>query len=379
MLEKRGKPYYSAIVFPNGSEVIFMSHEMNPLLFESIEADYVIFDEPSPHAVYKALLRGLRKKGSKPWVLMLGTPITAAWMRKEIYEKWSRGEAPDVECFRFSSDVNKQNLNWDFYENVFFKNLSEEEIQIRRHGSFFDLSGLALAHLFNRSVHVVRPFAWNPDWSVVIAIDPHPSKANVACMLGVDRDGYLYYIKELTSELPPRAFARQLRNWYSNFRVHDIICDSIGSAPTTGGDGNKSFIEVLNEEGVRARATTFQDKNDESFISKIQQVLEIPAEPNKLGKFYPLLRVFSDCVGIIGDIENVCWLKYRNADEYKPKLDISHKDYLATLKYALTAHIAGIYAKSRVIRRPESSWTGSSGRGQNPLYGSLRDTKGFKV
>jgi hypothetical protein len=368
-LHKRGRPYVSEITFPNGSQILFMTHDQNPLMFESVEADFIVCDEPCPHAVYKALLRGLRKLGSEPWVLMLGTPITAAWMRTEIFTPWSRGEAPHIECFRFSSDVNKVNLNWDFYESVFFKGLSEEEIQIRRHGSFFDLSGLALAHLFNRSTHVVKSFEWPKDWSVVIAVDPHPSKENVACMLGVDRDGYLYYIKELSSDLPPRAFARQLKEWFKGYRIHDIIVDSLGSTPTSGGDGNKSFIEVMNEEGIRARATTFKEKNDEDFISRLSLVLELPVLPNKWNQLIPKLRVFEGNTGIIGDIENVCWVKYRNVDEYKPKLDISHKDFLACLKYALTANISSIYAKSRILRRPESSWTGSPG-GKLPLYGS---------
>jgi hypothetical protein len=198
-------------------------------------------------------------------------------------------------------------------------------------------------------------------------------------MLGVDRDGYLYYIKELHSEAPPRLFAKELREWMDGYRVYDILCDSLGATPGTGGMDNLSFIEVLNKNGIRARSTTFKEKSDESFIASIQNVLDIPDKPNNFGKKLPRLRIFSDCIGIIGDIENVQWLKYRNVDLHKPKLDITHKDYLACLKYALTSNTAGIYAKTRVIRSGQSSWTSQGRDDKKPLYGSLRDTKGFKV
>ena len=36
-------------------------------------------------------------------------------------------------------------------------------------------------------------------------------------------------------------------------------------------------------------------------------------------------------------MENVAWLRHKNLDMNKPKLDITHKDYLACVKYALAA------------------------------------------
>jgi hypothetical protein len=355
MLEKRGKPHISAIVFPNGSEVIFMSHGQDPLLFESIEADWIICDEPPPRAVYMGLMRGLRKKHSDPWILLLGTPITAAWMRKEIYEPWAAGNAAHIECFKYSSDENKENLNWDMYQNVFFKGLSEKEVQIRRHGEFFDLEGLALAHLFNRTTHVIPEFHWNQDWPCVVAIDPHPAKNHIACLVGVDRDGYLYYLKELSSSSPPQEFARELRNFYQGYRITEIICDSLGATPGTGGDGNKSFLDVLKENGVRARSTNFQEKNDENFIQSIQQILELPGQKDNFGRQLPKLRIVTGNKGIIGDLEQVEWTKYRNIDEYKPKLNITNRDYLACLKYALSTNVSVIPSKRRVVHSKNPS------------------------
>ena len=116
-LEKRGKPYISAITFGNGSEIVFMFHEQEPMSFESIELDMAIFDEPPPRHVYIALRRGGRKKGSKPRFLIIGTPLGQPWLRTDIYEPWAKGELSDHECFRYGTKVNESNLADGYMES----------------------------------------------------------------------------------------------------------------------------------------------------------------------------------------------------------------------------------------------------------------------
>lgn len=348
-LHKRGKPYYERISFDNGSEIIFMFHDMDPMVYESIELDWAVFDEPPPRKVWIGLRRGGRKKGRRSRYLIIGTPIAAAWLRKEIYEPWSRGEEPDIECFRYSSFVNERNLGDGELES-FSRSLSEKERRIRLHGEFFDLEGLALAHLFERETHVVKEFqGWKDTWPCVIAIDPHPRKAHTAILLGVSPDDQLYVIKEMSSRSIPSVFARELRNFYQGYKVIDIVCDSLGSSELTGGDGNLSFIQVLKNNGVRVRATTFDEKRDEAWIQNIQEVLAIPLEPNRFGQKEPKIKINQACKGLIADIETVEWARYRNIDEFKPKLAIEAKDFLSCLKYALAAQPRFTKGREKVI------------------------------
>jgi len=346
-LRKRGKPYVSQIQFPNGSELIFMFHDQNPMVFESIEYDVLIADEPMPRHVWIALRRGGRKKGRRPRFLLVGTPIASSWMRREIYEPWRKGELQDVECFRFHTKVNEANLAEGYIEE-FSRHLSESERQVRLGGAFFDVGGLALSHLFDRSIHLIPPFEWPRTDPVVVAIDPHPSKAHHAVMLGSDRDGYLYYIKEMRHKMVPKEFAHLLKEFYKGYRVLDIVVDSLGSADGTGGDGFKSFIQVLNDEGVRCRATRWSEKDDEDFIERIRGVIAIPTNPNNFGDFIPKLRIFRGNPGIVNDIENVQWAKFRNSEENKPKLNIENTDYLSCLKYALACGVSAQKAEARV-------------------------------
>lgn len=335
---KNGKPYINELVFKNGSRIIFMFHEQDQLVFESIEVQWVVYDEPPPKGVFLGLSRGARTKGSKPWQLLIGTPISAAWIRQDLYEPWTQGLNPDVEFFVGRTEQNRANLAEGYIES-FSRLLSEDEKKVRLEGQFFDLGGLALAHLLKDDVHRIPDFNWGNENPVFIGIDPHPSKSHVAVALGLDKEtGYKYVIGELCRKATARDFAEQLLDWSRNWRVVDWNVDSLGSADTSGGEGFKSFIQVLKDHGIRARATSFEDKKDEEWIERIKGALEIPKEPNNYGEFIPQLRVFSSCVGTYKEFKNVAWLRYKNHEQAnKPKLDISNKDFLAALKYALAA------------------------------------------
>lgn len=352
-IRKNGKPYVTQMVAPNGSEIRFMFHEQDELSFESMEVDDVIFDEPPPRKIYIALLRGMRNIDKQARVLIIGTPITGSWLRKEIFEPWTEGELPDTDCFRFATSVNEQNLP-PGYTEWFASKLSEKERQIRIDGQFFDLDGLALAHLFNRRKHILRAneYQWNDRYSCVVAIDPHPNKPTCAVLMGADEYGPVV-LKELKIKAEPQDFARRLKKWYQGYRIVDITVDNFGSGQMTGGQGFKPFIQVLNEEGVRARATTFEDKNDEDWIMRIQHALAIPVdEPDAM----PKLRILEGCNGLINDIETVEWVKYRNADEFKSTLGIESKDLLACLKYALASNITHNKGKDRAYYNTQKAY-----------------------
>lgn len=336
---QKGKPYTSFITYENGSTVTVLTHAVEPLKLEGSQWTHLFMDEPPPAAVFKAIFRGMRVKGNPAKVLLAGTPITATWLRTEIFEPWTKGELPHVECFRGDSEENADNLE-EGYLDRFAQKLSEKEREIRLRGMWFDLDGLALAHLFKRDTHIVRraDYTFNKAHPVVVAVDPHPNKKHVALMLGADDYGYVV-LKEMAAKATPRDFARMLKKFYEGYRVLDIVCDSLGSSEMTGGEGFKSFIQVCQDEGVRLRSTTYADKDDEDWINRIQDVLQVPTEPNNFGQCMPKLRVLEGLPGITADIETVQWTKVKNLDEYKPKLDIGSKDYLACLKYALATNL----------------------------------------
>ncbi len=335
---KNGKPYVDELQFKNGSTIRFYFHDQTELTGEGVELTNLIFDEPPPRRLFVGLTRGQRGIGVDPKILMIGTPIREPWVYEMLYKPAEKGDRPDIGIFRFGTAVNEKNLRPGYIES-YGKNLTEQEKAIRFRGVPGHLEGLALNHLFDQEVHVVPEFPWPRGKPVVLVIDPHQAKPHTAILLGATGDGRIYYLDELASKSSAGPFARELKAFYEGYRVIDYLIDSLGETPGTGGDGNMSFSEKLRACGVPVRATTFDDKSDEDFVAKIKQVLEIPEEKDNFGRSQPKLAIVRGNSGIISDIELVSWLKYKNLETHKPKLDISNRDYLSCLKYGLKTSI----------------------------------------
>jgi len=358
-LHKRGRPYISKITFDNGSEITFMFADQEPMAFESVQVTGLVwFDEPPPRHCYIGLRRAGRVKGRQARYLITGTPIggTGSWLRTDLYEPWAKGEAPEVECFRFGTKVNESNLS-EGYIQSFSGILSEKEKMVRLEGAFHDVDGLALAHLFDRSKHILPAdsFRWPSHYPVVIAIDVAMAKPHVALMVGVTRDDQYIVLKELAYKGTAPEFAEKFKVWSAGYNVVDILADSLGSSELSGGDGRLSFIASLNKHGVKCRATTYAEKDDSAWISVIREVLHIPTEPDNFGKCEPRLKILSNCTGLIHDIEMVSWKKQRQTEEYLPKLDITKMDHLSSLKYALAAQPTFDKGRERIIRGKHSA------------------------
>jgi len=347
-LKREGKPYTSKIHYPNGSVVTFYSAEADPMTFEGVMFDYVFIDEPLPQMLYTAIKRGLRIKGSPSRLLFCGTAVSQPWLKTLIWDKWSNGETTDVECFRVGIEVNEHNLG-DGYVKRFSATMSESEKEVRLRGGFFNSDGMALAHLWKRSVHLVsrKDLQWDPSWPCVIGIDPHPVKKHNAVLLGVDPNDRLVVLDELAIKCTASEFAEHLKRLMAGHNVIDIVCDSLGSMDTTSAEGFDSFIQVLNDRGLKVRATRYADKSHEDLVDRLQSGLLIPEKDN-FGQSIPKLRVAGHCTGIINDIESVGWQRNKMTGEYRPKLDTSAKDYLSALGYALATDL--FYSKPQRMR-----------------------------
>lgn len=363
-LRKNGKPYVNEIIFKNGSTIQIMLQEQETIVFEGIQLDYFIADEPFERRIWIALRRGARKKGTKPRFMIIGTPIGAPWLYSEMWKKAAEGERPDIGIHRFSTDVNLMNLA-DGYKEEFGRNLTEQEKNVRFDGQFDHIEGLALAHLFKKDIHVVPKFEWPNGKPCVLIIDPAQAKPHTAVLLGATGDGRIYYIKEMRSKSSAGQFAEELLKFYEGYRMVDYIIDSFGEIPGSGGDGNMSFSEKLRRCGVPVRSTSYKDKNDEEFIQRIKQVLEIPKNKDNFGRQLPKLAIMEGNPGIVDDLETAQWQKYRQHEIFKEKLEISKKDFLACLKYGLASNIAYLADSSRlprVKRSGRSAWSGGPRR-----------------
>ncbi len=362
-VKKEGKPTVSKLV-NDRVEISFYSVESSPSLFEGTTLSDVYVDEPIPKYLYIALMRSLRSKQHPGRFTFVGTPISAPWLRTDIYEPWVKGELPNTEVLRWSTYDNIQNLNKDGVDS-FARALSPEEKKTRLEGAFFDADAQALAHLWKRDIHIVKQqdLDWKKEWPCVVGLDPHYSKPHIAVLVGATPSNKQIVLKELSLKLTAREFAYALIEFIEGYRVIDIVCDSLGSAEMTGNEGFNSFIDVLNQE-LRAkgkpgvRATTYADKSHEAAIDRLQTGLLVPTVKDNFGMAIPKLRVMENCRGLIDNIETVGWQKNRLTGEIKPKLDTSTKDYLSALCYALAANVHFKRGDDRPVYMSKSPYAG---------------------
>jgi hypothetical protein len=356
---KGGRSHISFVEYPNGSTLTVVTHQVEPLKLEGRQWTHIFFDEPPPKPVFTGVTRGGRLKDNPCRILLAGTPVTAAWMRLDIYEPWAKGTLDYAEVFTGASDENSANLDSGWFTR-FFGKLSEHERAVRRLGQFHDLQGLALAHLWNRTTHTIprTEFEWDRSNPCVMVIDPHPSKPHHAIVLGADKENRLYVLEEYKEKAVARKFAKSLigLGWFQTYRFLDIVYDSLGNSEMTSGEGFRPFGEVLNEvleqHGIgHARATTFEEKDDEAFIDRIEDALYLAPEHDSFGFRIPKLRVLADCVGTISNIENVQWKRDKTFDQNKPSLEISNQDFLSCLKYGLACNVHYKKVKDKVYYR----------------------------
>lgn len=342
-LERHGRAYTQEIIFPNGSNVLFMSHEMAEAKWESIQCAAVIFDEPPPRFIFAALLRGIREKGMKPWIIFAGTPIgrNAPWMYREIYRQWKINKDPEIECFFGSTDDNLHNLDPETI-NRQAKRYTEKELKSRRFGEFEFLSG-RIFDLFYRDHHIEKDFNWPYAWPVILCMDPHVRKNHVAVLLGVDPDKELHVICELETSLSGRKAAEFFIRACERFPVKYGICDNYGSMPHTGGEERKSFIDVFNETAqrllsrIRIRATTKKEKSDDEWIEDMKDWLRL--EPDSSGVERSKFHVFESCEKVIDNFESYVWDEHRGAaadgKDIKEKPLGTDCDQLMCIKYGI--------------------------------------------
>lgn len=367
-LEKHGRPYTTEVIFPNGSNWIFMSHDVAESKWESIQCAAVIFDEPPPRFIFIALLRGMREKGTKPWIMFAGTPIGryAPWMYHEIYKPWKFGLDPEIECFGGSTDENLHNLEPDTIKRM-EKRYTKEEMRARRKGEFEFLAGRIFDN-FSVEHHVEKDFDWPWAWPCILAMDPHVRKNHVAVLIGIDPDKELHVIREFETSLAGRRACEFFIRACEGFNVKWGICDNYGSMPHTGGEDRKSFIDVFNETShrvnsrVRIRPTTKAEKSDDEWIEDMKDWLRLEPDNNDVvrAKFH----VFESCVKLINEYETYIWDEHRGiAAEGKDKKEKplgSNCDRLMCVKYgiALKPDKMGedrIYRRSnkRIGQRPQ--------------------------
>jgi phage terminase large subunit-like protein len=187
----------------NGSTIDVKSHEQDMKVFEGSDYDWVWFDEPPPHAIFKALWRGLTDRRGICWIT--GTPITEPWLY-DLYEKAQADDNGGMYWSIFMSiHENVKNIGeGDEVEGKariaeFLDAFDDDEREAREHGRFLHMRG-RIFKSWNDKTHLITPFAWPNQWPVLISVDPHPRKPWGLAFLGLSPSGAKFLLSSYKVE-----------------------------------------------------------------------------------------------------------------------------------------------------------------------------------
>lgn len=249
----------------NGSVLRFdtvKSWMSNPLGLESSDWDFIHVDEPCPEKMYSAAARGLVDRGGSSWFTL--TPLREPWITDLFYPRnLDRKKLPDelVQKDRWS-------IRGTMHDNItlskegvndYLSSLPQQERECRELGIPLELAGLIYKE-FDWDRHVLKdvPQGWSSfnspplNYSIYVAIDPHPAVPHMVLFLAVDEGGrkFLYdeiflscKINELCEMLHAKSTALT-KDGLKDRHIIRILCDPTiyVNNPVTGENIESEFV-----------------------------------------------------------------------------------------------------------------------------------------
>lgn len=351
---KEGKNFEAKLKTNTGWVFDIMSNEQDSKEFESIDASWIWFDEPPTEAIFKACVGRLRLGGVMFFTL---TPLFhCAWVKdniidksKEINSKYIEAEVEDA-CIKHGI---RGHLEHKHIERM-VKAMSPEERQARAFGKFGHLIG-RVHKRFNRNIHVIRPFPINEkDFTVYMALDPHPRVSDHALWLAVDKKGRKFICNELLSEGLTKELAERIKviEKNGNYRIQDRIIDP------------SAFVDDQHREEKSVGSRLYDlglffikgSKNLQAGIKRTNEALDYELIEDEFVR-PPEIFVFDTCPVMIKQIEEYIWQEWRGRagdDKKKNPNPVDRNDHQPENLHRLLLHEPEfIYRRANDVRVEE--------------------------
>lgn len=217
------------------------SFKQNPMGAESSDWDWIHIDEPCPIDMWRAVSRGLVDRDG--WAWFTCTPLSEMWINDYfIPSNRARDLFEEPETFDY-----KWILTGSMYDNpyltpeaikIFEEELTEEEKACRISGIPMAMSGLIYKE-FQREKHVLTsiPHGWSDwsvppdDWTIRIAIDPHPRTPHAVLFAATSPAGITIFFAELFRTGLIADLCSHIKAILGKRHLTQAICDPIAWIP----------------------------------------------------------------------------------------------------------------------------------------------------
>lgn len=261
-LRKGAKGLVIGVLLRNKSYFDIMSYEQLPMKWESVDLDWVHFDEPPPQAIWNATRARLVDRDGRVWWTL--TPLEEPWLHQEIWEKCGvDGRFWGMEVPMYQNPYLSRNAVEHFVREV-----NADEYEARVLGKFRHLSGRVLKDFTDDYPYVMtsEQAQISAKWDRLMVVDPHEKTPWAVEWYARDHTTEtIYRIDELRHDPAEgiEAFGNKVRNielaQSAPVADHMRIIDTYAAKPTYNKGGNSLIDEIAALTGLTFRVA---DKSD---------------------------------------------------------------------------------------------------------------------
>ena len=330
---------------PNGSRIDVFTFDQKSKKLEGTSIRWCWCNEPPPKSHVIASQRGLVDTDGDLWFTL--TPLSEPYLHTDFVIPAASNKKAEIGMHIAAIWDNP----WLKRESVkkFVDSLDPEERAARERGEFLHLMGRVFKE-FSLTNHVIPTTDWPEQWPVVIGIDPHLKKDQIAVFLGKTRKGWYVVLDEIAySGGDLVEFGQEIVDKVreNDYAVQTIVADSFLNQPDMVRrdiEPRKVLDEVLTGCGLPRITIAKKKDNKTPSIMELKRLLRAVEQP-KLGLVggkpvvAPQFYVMDRCVGLIKDFTNYVYKTARRAELTGESEEPIKKwdDFIDATRYALLA------------------------------------------
>lgn len=328
--------YERKLYFENGSEIQFLTYEMDLEKFAGTSQHAIHFDEEPPQHIYNECAARVIDTNGRMWISM--TPVDGiTWVHDDIYV--TVNEAPDKEmlieahdeigpAYRSATEeitivevgMNENPHIDEKARERFLRTLTPEERLARSKGEFVS-SGGKVFKTFNRDTHVVA-MATNlaerfRTCTIYTSTDHGWNNPTAWLWHAVFPDGsILTFHEHYQSEMLVKDHAEYVKEYEKAMKIHVAHRTGDPAMKQVNGVTGTSILQEYLKSGIAIYVDSVP-KDPAIGIEKMQQYFKMQGQVlDEEGKIVfpgrPMWYITEDCVNFIKELKNLQWDKYES-------------------------------------------------------------------
>jgi phage terminase large subunit-like protein len=358
------------VFFSNGSVITGKSADSGREKFQGASVDLVWIDEEPEVEIFDECYQRTIDCGGK--ILLTLTPLAdvasgvrSPWVH-ELNEEWKAGKT-DV-AFVSLSVLDNPYVPDEEKVKLLAKWKGHPEERARLYGEFIRRSGLVYT-MWNRELHLIKPFQIPKDWFRVVSIDPAATGPTAAIWCAYDEKGnqYLYQeYKEADRIVSEHSKSILLRN--RGETVDIWLIDPKWGSQRNAADHKENY-RLYRESGIPVRLAEVDDSYG---LNVSFEYLNATLTP---GNRHPRTYVFEDLGKFQNEIENYVWDMFAKGEQKgltkeKPRKRNDH--LLNAWQYACSGRFKA--SKGRLVSDDEKRRLAGLNSYTSPMLQSLQIT-----